>query len=266
MFVKTDDGIRLNIAIDGSQNGEPLLFLNSLGCDLSMWDAQARELAGRFRVIRFDARGHGASDAPDGDYTLDRLGRDALAVLDAVVGVGKAGAERAHICGLSLGGVTAQWLAIHAPAHVNRLILANTAGRVGTAESWQARLDTVKSHGMTAIADAVMGRFFCDAFRAAHPDTVETFRHILLRTAPQGYAGCCAALRDADLSQELGRIRAPTLVIGGRLDASTPQAQAEALAHGIEGARLSLLDAAHLSNIEQPAAFIAAVMKHLESA
>jgi 3-oxoadipate enol-lactonase len=260
MLVKTDDGIRLNIAIDGPENGEPILFLNSLGCDLSMWDAQAGELAGRFRVIRFDARGHGASDAPDGAYTLDRLGRDALAVLDA------AGVKKAHICGLSLGGVTAQWLASHAPAHVNRLILANTAARVGTAESWQARLDTVKSHGMTAIADAVMGRFFCDAFRAAHPDTVETFRHILLRTAPQGYAGCCAALRDADLSRALGRITAPTLVIGGHLDASTPPAQAEALANGIKGARLIVLDAAHLSNIEQPAAFTRAVIKHLEIA
>jgi len=265
MFVQTDDGIRLNVAIDGPENGEPILFVNSLGCDLSMWDAQAGALAGRFRIIRFDARGHGASDAPDGDYTLDRLGRDALAVLDAA-GVGKEGAGRAHICGLSLGGVTAQWLAIHAPAHVNRLILANTAARVGTAESWQARLDTVKSQGMTAIADAVMGRFFCDAFRAAHPAIVETFRHILLRTAPQGYAGCCAALRDADLSHAPGKITAPTLVIGGRLDASTPPAQAEALANGIKGARLTLLDTAHLSNIEQTAAFTAAVIKHLETA
>jgi 3-oxoadipate enol-lactonase len=260
MFVKTDDGIRLNVAIDGPENGEPLLFLNSLGCDLSMWDAQAGELAGRFRVIRFDTRGHGASDAPGGDYTLDRLGRDAVAVLDAT------GVEKAHICGLSLGGVTAQWLAINAPAYVNRLILANTAARVGTVESWQARLDTVKSEGMTAIADAVMGRFFCDAFRAAHPAIVETFHHILLRTAPQGYAGCCATLRDADLSRELARITVPTLVIGGRLDASTPLAQAEALANSIKGARLIVLDTAHLSNIEQPAAFTAAVIKHLETA
>jgi 3-oxoadipate enol-lactonase len=260
MFVKTDDGIRLNVAIDGPENGEPLLFLNSLGCDLSMWDAQAGELAGRFRVIRFDTRGHGASDAPGGDYTLDRLGRDALAVLDAT------GVKKAHICGLSLGGVTAQWLAIHAPAYVNRLILANTAARVGTAESWQARLDMVKSEGTAAIVDAVMGRFFCDAFRAAHPAIVEAFRHILLRTAPQGYTGCCAALRNADLSQKLDKITAPTMVIGGRLDASTPPAQAEALANGIKDARLTVLDTAHLSNIEQPAAFTAAVIKHLESA
>jgi 3-oxoadipate enol-lactonase len=260
MLVKTDDGIRLNIAVDGPENGEPLLFLNSLGCDFSMWDAQTGELAGRFRIIRFDARGHRASDAPDGDYTLDRLGRDALAVLDA------ADVEKAHICGLSLGGVTAQWMAIHAPARVNRLILANTAARVGTRESWQARLDTVKSHGMAAIADAVMGRFFCDAFRASYPAIVEPFRHILLRTAPQGYAGCCAALRDADLSGELGKITAPTLVIGGRLDASTPPAQAMALADGIKDARLTLLDTAHLSNIEQPAAFTDAVLKYLETA
>jgi 3-oxoadipate enol-lactonase len=260
MFVTTDDGIRLNIAVDGPERGEPLLFLNSLGCDRSMWDAQAGELAGRFRVIRFDTRGHAASDAPDGDYTLDRLGCDALAVLDA------AGAERAHICGLSLGGVTAQWLAIHAPGRVNRLILANTAARVGTAESWQARRDTVSSQGMTAIADAVIGRFFQDAFRAAHPATVETFCNTLLRTPPEGYAGCCAALRDADLRPELSRIAAPTLVIGGRLDASTPPEQAEALANGIKGARLIVLDTAHLSNIEQPAAFTQAVMKHLETA
>jgi 3-oxoadipate enol-lactonase len=259
MFVTADDGMRFKVTFDGPENADPLLLLNSLGCTLSMWDAQVRILATRFRVIRFDARGHGCSDAPRGDYTLARLGRDALAVLDA------ADAARAHICGISLGGITAQWLAIHAPDRVRKLVLANTSARLGSAEAWQARLDTVLGHGMDAIVDAVLGRFFSEPFRVASPLTVGLFRQTLLRTSPQGYAGCCAALREADLRAHLRVIDAPTLVIGGAWDASTPLAEAETLARDIKGASLAIFDAAHLSNVEQPVAFADAVRNHLEA-
>jgi 3-oxoadipate enol-lactonase len=259
VIVMTDDGVRLKFAIDGPANAPALLLLNSLGCDLTMWDLQVQALSDRFRLIRFDTRGHGASDAPSGDYTIERLGRDAIAVLDA------AETARAHICGLSLGGVVAQWLAIEAAGRVDRLILANTSPRIGTEEIWRARKDTVLNAGMGAVADAAIGRFFSEPFQTAAPDTVATFRGILLATAPQGYAGCCAALRDADFRLDLGRIGSDTLAIGGAWDVSTPPEAAEALARGIRGARVEILDSAHLSNIEQPEAFTAALLNHLEA-
>lgn len=259
MFTTSNDGVHLKIKVDGPEDGDAVLLIHSLGGNLSMWDAQAAELKVQYRVIRFDARGHGGSSTPPGDYTLTRLGQDALTVMDAT------GAGRAHVCGLSLGGVTAQWLAIHAPHRINGLVIANTAAQIGSAETWQTRRDTVLDHGIKAIADAALGRFFCEAFRAAAPDVVEQYRQILLRTDPLGYAGCCAALRDADLRDELSRIAAPTLVIGGTMDVSTPLAEAQRLADDILDARLAVLDAAHMSNVEQPYAFTQAVLRHLET-
>jgi 3-oxoadipate enol-lactonase len=249
MFVTVNDGVRLATRSDGPPDAEPVLFLHSLGCDLSMWEAQAQALAGPFRVLRFDMRGHGASGAPAGEYTMERLACDALAVLDA------ANAERAHVCGISLGGVAAQWLAIHAPDRVNKLVLANTAARIGTYESWQARRDTVSERGLEAIADLALARFFSEGFRAASPGVANGIRRILLRTDPHGYTACCAALQHCDLRNDLGRVTAPTLVIGSTLDVSTLPAEAQALAGLITGARLAILESAHLSNVEQPEAF-----------
>lgn len=249
----------LYVRIDGPADAPPLLFINSIGCDHTMWDAQAAALADRHRVIRYDARGHGASQTPAGDYSLAQLGGDTLVVLDA------AKAPRADICGLSLGGLTAQWLAIHAPERVGRLALANTAARIGSAEAWADRMDRVRQGGVQAVADMAMERFFAQDFRAAAPATVAEFRRRLIATPVDGYVGCCAALRDADLRPLLGRIAAPTLVIAGARDASTPPAQAEELAGGVAGASLVVLDAAHLSNIERPAEFTAALRQHLEA-
>jgi 3-oxoadipate enol-lactonase len=260
MIVTADDGVRLRARTDGPVDAPALLFLNSLGCDLTMWDGQVRALKERFRMIRFDTRGHGGSDAPGGEYRLERLGLDALVVLDAV------GAARADVCGLSLGGVIAQWLAIHAADRADRLILANTAARIGSEDIWRGRRETVLTEGVGAIAEGVIGRFFSERFRIAAPEIVEIFRRILLNIPPQGYAGCCAALRDADLRPDISGIASATLVIGGAMDASTPPAQAEALARGIPGAGLTILDSAHLSNIEQPDAFTAALLNHLEAA
>jgi 3-oxoadipate enol-lactonase len=253
MFVTTDDGVRLNVEMCGREDAPAILMMHSIGCDLTLWDPQVESLAHDFRVVRYDARGHGGSDAPPGDYTLERLGQDALAVLDAV-GVG-----RAYLCGLSLGGVTAKWLALNAPERIAGIVLADTAVRIGTAEAWQARADMALEQGMQAIAPTAIGRFFSSQFQAADPDTVDRFRGILLGTDPHGWAGCCAVLRDADFTGQLGAIVTPAIVVGGRLDVPTPFAQAEELASLIPGARLVALDAGHLSNIEQPEDFTQAV-------
>jgi 3-oxoadipate enol-lactonase len=247
-----DDGLALFYQLDGPPDGPPLLLVNSLGTDLRMWDAQAAALGDRFRVLRYDARGHGLSGVPSGPATLERLGRDLLALLDQL------GVARAHVCGLSLGGLTAQWLAVHHPGRVARLVLSNTAARVGSAESWEARIAAVREGGMAAIAEAVIGRFFGPAFRAAHPEQVGRLAETLLRTDPAGYRACCAALRDGDMRPLVPRIGAPTLVIAGSLDEATTPAQAAELHAAVRGSELAVLEgAAHLANVERPEAFTA---------
>jgi len=260
MDVTTDDAIRLNVVVEGRADGPTLLLMHSIGCDLRLWDPQVAALAGDFRVVRYDTRGHGGSDAPKGDYSRERLGQDALAVLDAV------GADRAYLCGLSLGGITAQFLALHACDRVAGMIIANCAARIGTAEGWRQRAELVLGPGPAYMAHTAMTRFFSPRFRAANPDTVDVFRQRFSVTSPEGYAGCCAVLRDADFTGQLSAMSVPTIVIGGVLDEPTPLAQAEELAAGIPGASLVALDAGHLSNVEQPAAFAAAIRRILETA
>jgi len=258
--VVASDGIALAAEFSGRTTAPALLLLNSIGCTRNLWDELAAALADRYRIVRFDMRGHGGSDAPPGDYTIAQLGRDAQAVLDA------AGVRRAHVCGLSLGGVVAQWLAIHASACIDRLVLANTASRIGSRDAWEARRQTVLAEGLSAIADLAMARFFSDGFRAGSPQVVARYRADLLGASAQGYAGCCAALRDADFTWDLGRIAAPTLVVGGAHDVSTPADQARALAAAVPGGRLCLLNTAHLSNVEDPVGFAESLAGHLENA
>lgn len=255
-----DDGLRLRYRLDGAADAPALVFSNSLGTDLHMWDAQAAALGDALRIVRYDTRGHGASGVPGEPATLERLGRDVIALLDHL------GIERAYICGLSMGGVTAQWLALAHPARVGRLVLSNTAARVGSVESWDARVAAVTAGGMGAIADAVLGRFFSPAFRAARPDVVRAYAATLAATDPAGYCACCLALREADLRPLVGGIAAPTLIIGGALDASTPPQQAEELHNAIRGSELAIFaGAAHLSNVERPDEFSALLRRFLLS-
>ncbi|MDO9607918.1 MAG: 3-oxoadipate enol-lactonase [Brevundimonas sp.] len=255
----TDDGVSLWWTEDGPADAPVLLLANSIGSTVEMWAPQVEPLAQRLRLIRFDTRGHGRSEAPEGDYTLDRLARDLAAVLDT------AGAARAHVCGLSLGGAVAQTFALKFPDRLDRLILANTAARIGSADGWNQRIAAVRGGGMACIADMAVGRFFDAAFIGAHPEVIAPVRAALIATPAHGYIGCCAALRDADLSEAVAAINSPTLVIGGASDVSTPPVQTQALADAIPGARHIVLDAAHLSNLEQPDAFTGAVIAHLES-
>jgi 3-oxoadipate enol-lactonase len=243
------DGCRLIYRVDGNPHAPALMFSNSLGTTHELWSAQVAGLASAFRVILYDTRGHGGSDAPKGPYTLEMLGLDALAILDA------AGAPRAHVCGLSLGGLTAMWLGVHAPDRLESLILASTAARIGNALLWQERIELVKSSGLQPLAKAAMDRWFTGAFRAAHPDIIDRYRQMLESCPADGYVSCCAVLRDADLRGEIGGIAVPALVIAGTHDPVTLPADADEIRTRIHNARVVLLDAAHLANVEQAAAF-----------
>lgn len=258
MRIAASDGCGLAIDAAGRAAAPAVLFLHSIGCDHRLWEAQARTLAARYRVVRPDIRGHGGSDAPAGDYPFARLVQDALEILDAL------GVARAHVVGLSLGGVIAQGLALAAPERIASMGLANTLPRIGDAEAWRTRADAVRAAGMAVIAEMAMERFFSPAFRSAQPTTVADLRARLLATDPQGYAGCCAALGEADLTDQPSE--APTTLLSGTHDVSTTAEAMRAFAATLPNARLVELDAGHLSNLEQPAGFTAALLDHLEAA
>lgn len=244
------DGLHLNYQIDGAADAPALLFSNSLGTDLHLWDGQVAALGSRYRIVRYDTRGHGQSGVLREAATLDQLGHDLAALLDHLR------LERVHLCGLSLGGMAAQWLAIHHPERVDRLVLSNSAARIGSVDTWAERIAAVERGGVGAVAAASLGRFFSPAFHGQQPQVVAQYDAMLRSIDPAGYTACCAALRDADLRGQVAAISAPTLVIGGSLDQSTPPEQARELANLIRTSELAILDgAAHLANVEQPDAF-----------
>jgi 3-oxoadipate enol-lactonase len=250
------DKTRLFYRLEGRPGLPVLMLSHSLGCDHGMWLPQMPSLLERFQVLRYDTRAHGASDAPPGDYTMDQLGRDVLGLLDALK------IAHASFCGISMGGAIGQWLAVNAPDRLTALVLANTAPRFGTPDIWDARRQVVLEAGMHAFIEATMQRFFSAANRDSA--LAHSVRDVFLATGPRGYAGCCAALRDADFRSALPRIRTRTLVIGSDRDPSTPwQENGELLARDIPGAKALKLDTAHLSNLEEPQAFTAAMVDFL---
>ncbi len=237
---------------------EPVLVLsNSLGTNFSMWEPQMAELQRRFRILRYDTRGHGQSSVTPGDYTIEQLGRDVLGLLDSLH------LDRVHFCGLSMGGMIGIWLGIHAPGRLHRIVLCNTAARIGTKEMWNARIATVQKEGMKSVAAAVIERWFTPGFRASFPEKVARAQRMLESTGPAGYAGCCAAIRDMDQREAVAWIEVPTLVIYGGSDSVIPLADAHFLTNRIRGAKELELAAAHLSNVEQADAFTEAVSRFL---
>jgi len=253
------NGIQINYQIDGADSAPVLMLSNSLGTNLHMWDKQVPALAKRFRVVRYDTRGHGKTSAPSFPYTVSMLGQDAIALMDALK------LSKLRFCGLSMGGMIGMWLARHVPARIEQLVLCNTAAKFGVPEVWNQRVATVRASGMKAITDAVIERWFTKEFRGKSPKDIEPIVEMLHTTKAEGYAGNCAAIRDVDQRWTIGGIAAPTLVIGGKLDPATPYEAAELIAKRIPGAKLVGLDAAHLSNIEQPEAFTRAVDGFLKS-
>jgi 3-oxoadipate enol-lactonase len=254
------DGARIAYEVTGPGDAPALLFINSIGATRALWDPQVERLGATYRLIRYDARGHGQSSAPHGDYTLAQLGQDAVAVLDA------AGVERAHVCGISLGGITAQWLGLHAAGRVRSLTLANTAARIGSIESWGERIALVRKRGMAAVADRAMVTWFTPAFHAREPETIAAFHAMVAGCDPTGYLGCCAALRDADLREEVAGLRAPVLTIAGAQDVATPPAGVAFIHAQVPGSTLVSFDVAHLSNVEAREGFNDALLSFFSRA
>jgi len=253
------DGGRIHYRFDGAPDAPVVVLSHSVGTDLSMWQRQVDALSLRFRVLRYDSRGHGGSLVTAGPYSIELLARDALQLLDRLA------ISRVHFCGLSLGGMVGMWLAAHEPARVGKLVLANTAAHLPPPEAWDARIKSVREGGMAAIADVVLGRWFTSAFRESSPLDVQAARRTLLTTSPEGYIACCAAIRDMDQRATLKSIWSDTLVIAGQRDPATPPETCRMVADAIRGARCIEFTASHLSNIEAGEAFSAAVLDFLLS-
>jgi 3-oxoadipate enol-lactonase len=244
---------------DGPGDAPVLLLSNSLGTTHGMWEPQLQALTEHFRVLRYDRRGHGRSEVPTGPYSMADLAGDVIELLDSLE------LERVSYCGLSIGGMDAMWNAANAPERIERLALCSTSPCLSPRELWDERAAAVRANGVEALADATMERWFSDAFRAEHPETVARIRGMVASTPAEGYAGCCEAIRDWDFAGEVGRITAPTLVLSAADDPSTPPEHGRQIADRVEGASFVVLPSPtrHLSNREQPEAFTIAVLEHL---
>jgi 3-oxoadipate enol-lactonase len=245
--------------IDGVDDAPPLVLSNSLGSTSEMWEPQIPALAQRFRVIRYEHRGHDDAPVPPEPYDLDDLGGDVVALLDRL------GVEHVHFAGLSLGGMTGMWLGVNAPERIDRLVLLCTSAMLARDVDWPARARTVREEGTAAIAEGTVERWFTEAFRRANPEVAERWRATIAATPAEGYAGCAEAIGTMDLEDEIAAVRAPTLVIAGRHDPATPPPHGELIAERIPGARLELVDGAHLSNYERPDEVTALMLDHLEA-
>lgn len=245
--------IRLHYRFDGAADAPVVMLSNSLGTNLAMWDAQVTTLAARYRVLRYDSRGHGNSTVTRDPYTIEQLARDALGLLDHL------GLQRIRFCGLSMGGMVGQWLGANAAQRLSQLVLCNTAAKIGTADVWNTRIAAVNKGGMAAVVDGVLARWYSAPFIASAPDAAMATREMLLTTPSAGYVASCAAVRDMDQRDATSRIAVPTLIIAGTHDLVTPPAEGRFLADHIAGAHYVELPAAHLSNIEAPLAFTSAL-------
>jgi 3-oxoadipate enol-lactonase len=252
------DGCPIHVEVEGSDGAPALMLSNSLGTNLHMWDEQAGEFAKHFRLIRYDRRGHGRSGSPPGPYSMERFGRDVLAVLDALK------IERTNWCGLSMGGMVGQWLGANAPTRVDKLILSNTNFYYADKGPWADRIKFVREKGLAQLVDPNMERWFTKDFRARAPQTLARMKEMFLATNPVGYIACCEAIRDMDFRASNPRVSAPTLVIVGTQDPATPPAAGEAIVQQIKGAKLAALEAAHISNMEQPKLYTETVLNFLQ--
>lgn len=252
------NGIEIHCEIEG--HGPWVVLCHALACDLHMWDDQVPSLRERFRVLRYDNRGHGVSDVPPAPYTFDQLARD----VDGLFGV--LGIERAHVVGISLGGMVAQEVALAYPQRVASLVLCDTTSRYpeGTDKLWEERIATVRAAGTGPLVEATLERWFTPPFRAARPDVMSRVEAMIRNTPAEGYIGCGAAVPTIDTTARLSAVRCPTLVVVGESDPGTPLAMAQTIQRRIPGAQLRVIkSASHLCNIEQAEAFNAVLLEFL---
>lgn len=245
--------------VTGRTDGPIVVLSNSLGSTHRMWDAQLSALEERFRVVRYDTRGHGASPVPAGPYTIDDLADDLIALLDRL------DVESAHLVGLSLGGMTAMRAAARYPHRVNRMVLLCTGALLPPSAAWTDRAGTVRAHGTSAVAEAVVGRWFTAEYLAAQPDRKQYYEQMVADTPAPGYASCCEVIAEMDLRPDLPTIKAPTLAIAGADDVATPPAKLAEIADTVADGRLLVVPhAGHLANAEQPQTITPAIITHLE--
>jgi 3-oxoadipate enol-lactonase len=252
------EGCPLNVEVEGRDDAPVLMLSNSLGTDLHMWDPQMPEFTRHFRVVRYDRRGHGKSGVSKGPYSFERFGRDILAIIDALK------IKKMNWCGLSMGGMDGQWLGANAADRIERLVLANTNFYYADKTPWADRIKFVHEKGLAAFVDTNMERWFTKGFRERAPQEIDRMKQMFLASNRDGYAACVEAIRDMDFRASNLGIATPTLVIVGAQDPATPPSYGEEIARQIKGAKLVSLDAAHISNVEQPAAFSKAVLDFLQ--
>ena len=249
------NGASLRYEWDGPADAPVILFCNSLGTNLAMWDPQLAVFSRDFRVLRYDSRGHGQSEVTPGPYTMEVLGRDVLGLLDALH------LRRVLFCGLSLGGVIAQWMGVNARERVNAIVISNSASKIGNDDFWNKRIAKLRADGIAPVATAQLARWFTEKYVAAQPQVIEKLKQMFVATPVDGYIATCEALRDCDLRGAINHIQTPTLVIAGANDVVTTPTDAKFMAVGIPGAQYAELNASHLSNIEDAADFTDTVMR-----
>jgi len=257
--IKTDDGCTIHAEVEGPERAPVLMLSNSLGTNLHMWDEQVGPVTNHFRLVRYDRRGHGRSGVPKGPYTMERLGRDVLAVLDGL------GITKINWCGLSMGGMVGMWLGANAGDRINKLILSNTSAYFPDKSIWDGRIKFVREKGLEGLVDANMERWFTRGFRERSPQAMAKMREMFLATKVDGYIGCGEAIRDMDHRPLLSKITVPTLVIAGKHDPATTLEAGEFIKEHVPGAKIAVLDAAHISNLEQPQAYADTVLTFLLS-
>ncbi|APP86413.1 3-oxoadipate enol-lactonase [Xanthomonas hortorum pv. vitians] len=250
---------RLHYRLDGTEGRPWLTFCNSLGTDLQMWDTQIAAFAPHYRILRYDRRGHGDSDTPPGPYSVADLGQDVLALWDALQ------IDQSDFCGVSIGGLTGQWLGLHAPQRLRRLVVCATAQKIGSSESWNARIAQVRSEGLAVLVDTTLQRWFTPPFAISHAQRLEMIVAAFVGTSPDGYIACCQAVADADFRGALDTLALPLLAVAGEDDPVCTPNDLREIASAAPHGHYAQVPGRHICNLESPAAFNDTVLRFLQA-